>query len=206
MMSATALLQLLPDFGPAKERPSPAQFDAPRQAANPPQADIGQLIAEAVAEAEAALEARLTEAHQNELAELRQANADEAKAFLETLGSDVGTTIAERMDAMQSQVVELVSTAAARAIGPVLSKHLQDRSLALLADTINSALADAEGVRVRVQGPVSLFETLSDSLGERAADLDFIENPGFDLTVTINDVVVETRMSEWSTALSEILA
>ena len=67
---------------------------------------------QAVAEAEAALEARLTEAHQNELSELRQANADEAKAFLETLGSDVGATIAARMDAMQTQVVELVSAAA----------------------------------------------------------------------------------------------
>ncbi len=206
MMSATALLQLLPDFGSIKERSSPTPVDAPRQTASAPQTDIGQLIAEAVAEAEAALEARLTEAHQNELAEVRQANANEAKAFLETLGTDVGAAIASRMDAMQAQVIELVSTAAARAIGAVLSKHLQERSLAVLADTITSAMADPEAVRIRVQGPISLFETLSGSLGDRAADLEFIEAPGFDLTVTINDVVVETRMSEWSTALSEILS
>lgn len=206
MMSAAALLQLLPDFGPINERSNPTPVDVPRQTADAPQADIGQLIAEAVAEAEAALEARLAEAHQNELAEVRQANADEAKAFLETLGSDVGATIAARMDAMQTQVVELVSAAAARAIGAILSDHLQERSLAVLADTIGSAMTDAEALRIRVQGPVSLFETLSTSLGDRAADLEFIEAPGFDLTVAINDVVVETRMSEWSAALSEILS
>jgi hypothetical protein len=205
-MSATALLQLLPDFGPIKERSNPAPVDAPRQTASAPQADIGQLIAEAVAEAEAALEIRLTEAHQSELASLRQANADEARAFMETLGSDVGTTIAARMDAMQTQVVDLVSTAAARAIGAMLSDHLQERSLAVLADTISSAMTDAEAVRIRVQGPISLFETLSGSLGDRASDLEFVEAPGFDLTVAINDVVVETRMSEWSAALSEILS
>ncbi len=206
MMSAAALLQLLPDFGPINERSNPSPVDAPRQTAGAPQADIGQLIAEAVAEAEAALEARLAEAHQNELAEVRQANADEAKAFLETLGSDVGATIAARMDAMQTQVVELVSAAAARAIGAILSDHLQERSLAVLADTIGSAMTDAEALRIRVQGQISLFETLSASLGDRAADLEFIEAPGFDLTVAINDVVVETRMSEWSAALSEILS
>jgi hypothetical protein len=205
-MSAAALLELLPDFGPTKERRDPMPAGAPRPTASTPQADIGQLIAEAVAEAEAALEARLTEAHENALAAERQANADEAKAFLETLGADVGTTIAARIDAMQAQVIELVSTTAARVIGGVLSKHLQERSLEALADTIRNAVADAEAIRIRVRGPISLFETLSASLGDLADTLDFTEAPGFDLTVAIDDVVVETRMSEWSTALSEILS
>ncbi|KQZ87001.1 hypothetical protein ASD64_05945 [Mesorhizobium sp. Root157] len=205
-MSAAALLQLLPDFGPIKERSNPAPADAPRPTASAPQADIGRLIAEAVSEAEAALKARLTEAHQKELAEIRQANADEAKAFLETLGADVGATIAARMDGMQARMAGLVSTTAARIIGGLLSEHLQKRSLEALTETIKNAMKDDEAIRVRVQGPASLFETLSASLGERAADLVFTEAPGFDLTVTVDDVVVETRMSEWSTALSEILS
>lgn len=203
-MSAAALLELLPDFGPVKERREPVPADAPHPST--PQADIGQLIAEAVAEAEAALEARLTKAHENALATERQANADEAKAFLETLGTDVGVTIAARMDAIQAQLIELVSTTTARVIGGVLSKHLQERSLEALAGTIRNAMEDAEAVRIRVRGPISLFETLSASLGDRAGTLDFTEAPGFDLTVAIDDVVVETRMSEWSTALSEILS
>jgi hypothetical protein len=202
-MSAAALLDLLPDFGPVKERRDPTA-DTPRPST--PQADIGQLIAEAVAEAEAALEARLTEAHENALATERQANADEAKAFMETLGTDVGATIAARIDTMQAQMVELVSTTTARIIGGLLSEHLQKRSLEALADTIRGALEDTEAIRIRVRGPISLFETLSASLGSRAGNLDFIEAAGFDLTVAIDDVVVETRMSEWSTALSEILS
>ena len=61
-------------------------------------------------------------------------------------------------------------------------------------------------MRIAVRGPLSLFETLKASLGPRAANLDFIEAPGFDLTVTIDEAVFETRMAEWSATLSEVLS
>ena len=61
-------------------------------------------------------------------------------------------------------------------------------------------------MRIAVRGPLSLFETLKASLGPRAANLDFVETPGFDLTVAIDEAVFETRMAEWSTTLSEVLA
>jgi hypothetical protein len=47
---------------------------------------------------------------------------------------------------------------------------------------------------------------LKASLGSRAANLDFIEAPGFDLMVTIDEAVFETRMAEWSVTLSEVLS
>ena len=61
-------------------------------------------------------------------------------------------------------------------------------------------------VRIGVRGPLSLFETLQAALGSRAANLDFVEAPGFDLTVTIDEAVFETRMAEWSATLSEALS
>lgn len=204
-MSATALSQLLPDFAPIKQRNDPTAGNIPHTTVSAPQADIGQLIAEAVAEAEAALEARLTETHQRELAEIRQANADEAKTFMDTLGTDVGALIASRIDDMQSRTIELVSASAARIMSGILSEKLRERSISALGDTINKAMTENDASRIRIQGPASLFETLSSALGERAASLDFIEAPGFDLTITVDDAVIETRMSEWSTALSEIL-
>ena len=57
-----------------------------------------------------------------------------------------------------------------------------------------------------MRGPLSLFETLKASLGPRAANLDFVEAPGFDLTVAIDEAVFETRIAEWSAALSEALS
>ena len=206
---ASALFDLLPDFGarPPRAGQAPASPDSERKPAAPtPQADIGALIAEAVADAEAALEARLATAHQAALDAERQANDEAAKAFLESFGGDLGAAVAARIDAMEARVAELAGATIARIIGGVLSEDLQKRSLAALARSIRAAVADGEAVRIGVRGPLSLFEPLKDALGERAANLDFTEAAGFDLTVTIEEAVFETRIAEWSASLSEALS
>ena len=208
-MPSAALFDLLPDFGTRAQRAG-----QPRATADPertpeapvPQADIGTLIAEAVAQAEAALEARLSIAHEAALEAERQANAEEARVFLESLGDDVGKAVSLRIDAMEARVTGLVAATVARMIGGIVSDDLQKRSIEALAGAIREAVGDAEAVRIAVHGPLSLFETLKASLGPRAANLDFTETPGFDLTVAIDEAVFETRMAEWSTTLSEVLA
>ncbi|TIU24661.1 MAG: hypothetical protein E5W38_30465, partial [Mesorhizobium sp.] len=87
-----------------------------------------------------------------------------------------------------------------------VSDDLQKRSLDALTRTIGAAVADSEAVRIGVRGPLSLFEPLKAALGDRAANLDFTEAPGFDLTVTIDETVFETRIAEWSASLSEVLS
>ncbi len=205
-MASAALFDLLPDFGARTQRTGQSPLAEPKQDTPTPQADIGALIAEAVTDAEAALEARLAVAHQAELEAQRQASADEANAFLESFGGDVGAAVAIRIDAMEAQVSDLVGATVARIIGGIVSEDLQKRSLQALADTIREAIGDSEAVRIAVRGPLSLFETLKASLGPRAANLDFFEAAGFDLTVAIDETVFETRIAEWSSALSEALS
>ena len=71
---------------------------------------------------------------------------------------------------------------------------------------IREALQDSEAIRIRVRGNLPLFETLKEKLPEHANQLDFMESPDFDLSVSIDDSVYETRLAEWSLALSETLA
>ncbi|QPC91096.1 hypothetical protein [Mesorhizobium sp. INR15] len=210
-MPSAALFDLLPDFGTRAQRisqPKAATATMPEehQQAASPQADIGTLIAEAVVQAEAALEERLSIAHEAALEAERQANADEAKAFLEGLGDDVGKAVSSRIDIMEARVTELVAATVARIIGGIVSDDLQRRSLEALVRSVREAVGDSEAVRISVRGPLSLFETLRASLGPRAANLDFVESPGFDLTVMIDETVFETRMAEWAVTLSEVLS
>ncbi|MDX8528725.1 hypothetical protein RFM68_30075 [Mesorhizobium sp. MSK_1335] len=208
-MASAALFDLLPDFGSRTPHANqaPTAGDAGHIPAAPaPQADIGALIAEAVADAEAALEARLAFAHQAALDGERQANDDAAKAFLESFGGDLGTAVATRIDAMEQRVAELAGATVARIVGSLFSDDLQQRSLQALSRAISAAVADSEAVRIGVRGPLSLFEPLQAALGPRAANLDFTEAPGFDLTVTIHGTVFETRIAEWSASLSEVLS
>ncbi|MBZ9848680.1 hypothetical protein LB565_11875 [Mesorhizobium sp. CA14] len=208
-MASAALFDLLPDFGSRTSAASQAPKDRDIQhmpAAPTPQADIGALIAEAVADAEAALEARLALSHQAALDAERQANDEAAKAFLESFGGDLGAAVATRIEAMERRVVELAGATVARIVGGLLSDDLQQRSLQALSQAIDAAVADSEAVRIGVRGPLSLFEPLKAALGPRAANLDFTEAPGFDLTVTIDETVFETRIAEWSASLSEVLS
>jgi len=209
-MPSAALFDLLPDFGTRAQRgggqPQAAAEPESRPQVPAPQADIGTLIAEAVADAEAALEARLAGAHQAALDAERQANADEAKAFFDSFGGDLGKAVTDRIDAMEARVSELVGATVGRIVGGIVSDDLQKRSLEVLARTIREAIADSDAVRIAVRGPLSLFETLKASLGPRAAQLDFTEAPGFDLTVAIDETVFETRIAEWSASLSEVLS
>jgi hypothetical protein len=207
-MPSVALFDLLPDFGTRAQRAgqSRAAVDPEHKPEPAPQADIGTLIAEAVAQAETALEVRLSAAHDAALEAERQANAEEARIFLESLGDDVGKAVSLRIDAMEARVTGLVAASVARIIGGIVSDDLQKRSIEALARAISEAVGDAEAVRIVVRGPLSMFETLKASLGPRAANLDFVKAPGFDLTVAIDEAVFETRMAEWSTVLSEVLA
>jgi len=208
-MPSAALFDLLPDFGLRAQQGAQPRTTAEsdnRPDVPAPQADIGALIAEAVAQAEAELEERLSATHKEALEAERQANADEAKAFLESIGEDVGKTVTLRIDMMEARVAELVGATVARVVGGIVSADLQKRSLEALARSIQEAVGDSEAVRIGVRGPLSLFETLRAALGPRAANLDFVEAPGFDLTVTIDEAVFETRMAEWSATLSEALS
>jgi hypothetical protein len=205
-MQANALFELLPDFGPRHARTEPATAPQRPPAGQPPAVDTDALVAAAVAQARAEAEARLEAAHRAALDAEREAHAEEMKALAATLGADAGKTIAASLEALENRILDLVGGQAARMLGTVLADDLQRRAIAALATAVRGAIRDAEGARIRVGGPASLYEALRGALGDHAGKLDFTEAPGFDLTVTVDDVVFETRMAEWSQALSEILA
>ncbi|MBU2108403.1 MAG: hypothetical protein KKC10_17630 [Alphaproteobacteria bacterium] len=212
-MAVVDLSDLLQDFG-ASPLPLPAAMAEPRPVARAetpppvdwPKADPEQDVQAEIAKAEAAIEERLTLAHNAALDELKLAHATELEAMLQNFGKSAGETIAARMSEMESRIGEQSASAATRILGAFLSEELQKRSLESLAQSIRAAVTDREAVRIEVRGPQSLFATLSESLGDRAGEFDFIEAPGFDLVVNIDGNLFETRLSEWATVLSDILS
>jgi hypothetical protein len=208
IVAAVDLFDVLQDFG---TRPPPSVSVAPEKAPMPetsyaPQLDITQMIHEEVAQAEAATEARLILAHNAALDALKLEHATEIEAMHRRFGESTGEVIAARLGEMENRIGEQASSAAARILGAFLSDELQKRSLDSLAQSIRAAVTDREAVRIKVRGPQSLFETLRMALGDRAVEFDFVEAPGFDLVVSIDGNLFETRLSEWSTILADILA
>ena len=208
-MAAIALFDVLQDFG--KRSPSAGSFGVtqPRLDARPdsaPQPGHEEIVRAEVAKAEAALEERLGLAHRAELEMLRQAQAEEIELMRRRFGENAGEIIAARIDEMESRIGALAAAAAARILGSLLSADLRQRSIDSLARSIREAAGDRESVRIKVHGPQSLFEALRDAVGDRAGHLDYTEAAGFDLTVSVDGALFETRLSEWSADLSEALS
>ena len=209
-MAAPALFDVLKDFGTRPQTMTgalPVAQPRPDSShAAPPQPDIGQIVRAEVEKAEAALQERLMLAHEAALEAQRQEHAAEIELMLRRFGENAGETIAARIDEMESRIGDQAATAAARILGAFLSDELQKRSMESLAQSIRAAATDRETVRIEVRGPQSLFETLSAALGDHAGEFSYVEAPGFDLAVTIDGNLFETRLSEWSAALADILA
>ena len=208
-MAGLALFDVLKDFGTRPQSAAgayAAQQPRPEINSAPAQPDIAQIVRAEVEKAEAELGQRLALAHDAALEALRQEHAAEIEVMLRRFGENAGETIAARIDEMESRIGEQVAASAARILGVFLSDELQKRSMESLAQSIRAAATDREAVRIEVRGPQSLFETLSTALGDHAGEFSYVEAPGFDLSVTIDGNLFETRLSEWSAALADILA
>ncbi len=211
-MTAPALFDALKDFGSrpptaASAFPDtfPGAMEAPARAEPVPRQSIEETVRAEVAKAEAALEERLALVHAAEMEALRQEHAAAVDGIFRTVGETAGETIAHRLGEMEERIGHQAATSAARILGSFLSDELQKRSIESLAQSIRAAVEQREAYRIDIRGPQSLYEALQAALGEQAGNFGFVEAPGFDLSVTIDGNLFETRLSEWSAILSEIL-
>ena len=205
-MSIAALFERLTDFAPhAPAEVEPDFMEAPEFPRAVPELDIPAIVAAAVEEAEAALSERLAEEHEAALAAERERHAAEIAALGARLGAETGAAIAAEIGEMEARVVHLTTDAAARVIAGLVSDDIQKRSIEALAASILAAIADSDAVRIKVSGPQFMFDALAAAMGDRAGNIDFTESMGFDLSVSIDDNLFETRLGEWSAALSETL-
>ena len=209
-MPALALSDFLQDFG--SRNPGARAKSAEPEATlvpiepSPPPVDINSVIAAEIAKAEAIVTERVTQIYEDTLQAERDQHAAEVETLKARLGTEAAAMIAARLAEMERRVTELTTVTTARILAGVLSDQVQQRSIDSLARAIRDATVDREAVRIRVRGPQSLFEPLVAGLGDRAASLDYAETDGFDLTVEIDGSMFETRLAEWSSALSEALA
>lgn len=207
-MRSLALFEALQDFAPLGQpprRPAEAPRTEPAPAVHKAP-DIEAIVAERVTHAETALRERLGNEHTAALVALAEEHETRLAELHRDYGVKLGAALGSAIAEAEVRVTEFAVAALARAVGSILSEEIQKRTIAGLTLAIREAMADRDAVRIRVRGPLSLFETLRASLGAQAAKLDFAEAPGLDLTVSIDGNPIETRLSEWSAGISEILA
>jgi len=155
---------------------------------------------------ETRIAASLQERHEAELEKMAQTHRAEIEGLSQDFASTMGATIATRLQELEDRVVGLTATSAARLLSGVLSDELGRRSVERMVKVMRTALEDRDAVKITIRGPASLYEPLRHAMGAASERMRFIEAPGADLSVSIDETVYETRLAEWSGALSEVIA
>jgi hypothetical protein len=213
------LSRYLKDFGADQPAPAPASspammmptmsFDEPMAFAEPvevPMIDIEAERREAYAEGHEAATASLTELHQAELETVRtvhQAEMDELRANFE---AEAVERIAIGLEQIAAAVGLSVSNEAAKALSPLITQALSDKAVDELAKMIKAAFLDGAIGPVTVSGRRVMFDRLASRVDPDGTLLTFTEGTDIDLSVTIGDSVLVTRMSGWADGLKDILS
>lgn len=210
-MSALALSDVLKDFGRQQQPTKPVPMNMPPQRP-PAEAFVASqdvetdAIAQAIDDAKQELAARLKAEHTEAIEALQESHRQEIERLEAEIGERAGNAVAAGFQEMENRLVQLTSSSATRILGVLLTEDVRAKALDALAAAIGKAAGDREAVRIRIHGPLSLFEALRPKLGSYADQVEFTESARLDVTVAIDDALFETRLSEWSSSLSEIMA
>jgi hypothetical protein len=208
-----ALSRYLKDFG--AEKPAPAAFDAGlsfesstgfEDLHEEPIVDLDAERREAYAEGYAAATRELSERHEAELEERASAHTLELEALRAEFEIEAAERIASSLRQIAVALGQAISVETSVALAPVMTDVLTEKAVADLADLVATAIVEGAVGTITVEGPVHLFESLASHLAENRSMLRHIEANDVDLSVTIGDSVLVTRMSAWAGSLRKILA
>jgi hypothetical protein len=208
-----ALSRYLKDFG--AEISAPAAFDTGLSFESPtgfsdlheePTVDLDAERREAYAEGYEAATRELSERHEAELEQRISAHTIELDALRTEYEIDAAERIASSLKQIAVALGQAVSVETSVALAPVMTDVLTEKAVADLADLVAVAILEGAVGTITVEAPGHLFESLASHLGENRGMLRHVEANDVDLSVTIGDSVLVTRMSAWADSLRKILA
>lgn len=210
-MAGYTLIDALPDFGAVRRPPARAFESEAAAPAEPPPPEPAETFTReeldrAASDARVEVEERMRAAHEAETSAMAAAHRDEIERLTRELGEQAGAAVAQRFDELRSELTSTTGAVVARILGVALTEAVTRSAVEQLAGAVTAALADRETVRLRVRGSPALFEALRPALGAHAGHAEFTEAPGLDLSIALDTSLFESRISEWSSALSEALA
>ena len=174
----------------------------PLGAADAPPAD-GPAEAEARGRAQGLAEARaeFEAIRANDLAEFETRLAAKEHEFTERTAN----VLAERLTQGLAQIEEAVSGQTAIVLSRFLETAIRTRAVAELSETVAVLLVQARGARVRVNGPEALVGLLRERLADHG-DIEFEVTEAADLSVAIDDTIIETQIAAWEERLEAAFA
>jgi hypothetical protein len=177
---------------------------APAEPPPPPEPDVETLTAEAFARGVADGEARAAALHATALAEARAAAAEALAAERARWAAEEGARLAGLLAELTQGVEQRIAATASRVLRPFLDASVRDRALAGLSASLDTILRAKPAATMTLTGPADLGEAFLRRLPAALADkIRFTPGEGVELTLAVDDMVVETQLALWSRALRD---
>ena len=206
-MSTEQVARLLADFDrkePPKNRSRVVPFDhalhssaktQPRPAPPPPPVDDPY-------------QRGLSVGYATALAEYEQKLNDEKDKFNVQLGeerhdllNETAARIAGNIEEVGNQLEAKIAGVTARILEPLISSVVQKQAVASFVEKLSSLTTDARRPMLRVTGPSELIELVRSKLGVRSIAVELRAEPVAEVSVIVDQVVLETQMKIWADRL-----
>ncbi len=126
-------------------------------------------------------------------AAFEQRLAEREAEILTTIGDALAGQMAEGLAAIEEQVGRHVGTALLR----FLDHAVRERAIGELAEAVSALVASGGTTRVRITGPVALTGRVEAAIAPTGVAVERVESDAADISVAIDDTVVETSIRAW---------
>lgn len=207
-MSAEKVARLLTDFDrpePAKSRSRVVPFDHslhsnPKAQPKPPPP--------VVAPEEEAYQRGLSEGYATARTEYEQKLNEETSRFDTRLGEERHDLLNETAARIASEIAEVgnqlearIAGVTARILEPFITSAVQKQAVATFVEKLSSLTSDSRRPALRVTGPSELIELVRSKLGVRSIAVELRAEPVAEVSVVVDQVVLETQMKIWAERL-----
>lgn len=203
-MSSEKIARLLTDFDqPQKGASRVVPFDHTRhsaaKAAPPPKPSVPQDDPyqrgrmEGYAAALAEYEQNLADERSKfgiQLAEERQKWLDETADKIADGVKDVG-------DQLEAKIAQVVG----RILEPLITNVVQKQAVATFVEQLSSITSDSRRPTLRISGPAELLDAVRSKIGVRAMAMEFRTTQTADVSVIVDQAVLETQVKLWADRL-----
>lgn len=170
------------NFRRLNEKPTPPVEEARPNTQN---AAVAQAIAAARAEFDATRAA--------DLAEYERRLAERETEILSAMGDRLAGELTAELAAIAERVGLHVGTVLLR----FLDQAVRERAVSELVEAVSALLTGATATRVRIAGPAALTERVAAAIGPTGVPVECTASEAAELSVTIDDTVVETNVTAW---------
>ena len=123
--------------------------------------------------------------------------AEERQKWLDETAAKIADGIKDAGSQLESKIAQVVG----RILEPLITNVVQKQAVATFVEQLASITSDSRRPTLRISGPAELLDAVRGKIGVRAMAMEFRTAQTADVSVVVDQVVLETQVRLWAERL-----